>query len=74
MESRGPIRPEKAEELGLTDSVWDMTVRCLDQDPARRPMMVEVVRLLRKWSGSSLPVSNLHRDELPAASCYMVWI
>ena len=74
MESGGPIRPEKAQELGLTDSVWDMTVRCLHQDPARRPTIIEVAQLLRKWSVSSLSALDPRYDTLPVASCYMLWI
>ena len=52
---RRPARPQEAQGLGLTDPVWDMTVRCWDQDPARRPIMVDVVRLLREWPVLSLP-------------------
>jgi len=44
-----PARPRDAQELGLTDSVWDMTVRCWQQDPAHRPTMAGVVGLLREW-------------------------
>ena len=43
-----PARPQEARELGLTDSMWDMTVRCWCQDPAQRPTMTEVIRLLRR--------------------------
>ena len=49
MDGHRPARPEEAQELGLTNSVWDMTVRCWHQDPARRPTMAQVVRLLREW-------------------------
>jgi len=45
-----PARPQEAQELGLTDSVWDMALRCWRQDPADRPTVTEVVRLLREWS------------------------
>jgi len=45
-----PARPQKAQELGLTDLVWNMTCKCWRQDPARRPTVTEVVGLLRKWS------------------------
>ena len=72
MENGGPILPEKAQELGLTDSVWAMANRCWDQDPARRPTMMEVVRLLRKWSVSFLSTLDPRDDTLPAASCYIL--
>jgi len=49
-----PARPHEAQELGLTDLVWDVTVRCWHQDPVQRPMMMEVVGLIRK-----LPVFSL---------------
>jgi len=45
-----PARPPDAQELGLTDSVWNMTCKCWRQDPARRPTVTEVVGLLREWS------------------------
>ena len=51
-----PARPQGARELGLTDSIWDMTVRCWHQDPAQRPTMTGVVRLLRESHLSSLSV------------------
>ena len=49
-----PARPQEARELGLTDSAWNMTVRCWRQDPSQRPAMMEVVRLLREWPVFSL--------------------
>ena len=66
-----PARPGKARELGLTDWVWDITVRCWRQDPAQRPTMREVVRLLREWPVFSLSPWNRHRDVPPAA---IVWL
>jgi len=48
MDGERPARPREAQELGLTDSMWDMTIRCLHQDPVQRPMMVEVVGLVRE--------------------------
>jgi len=49
MDGGRPARPQEARELGLTDSVWDMTVRCWHQDPVQRPTMTEVVGLVRRW-------------------------
>ena len=48
MDGERPARPQGVQGLGLTDSMWDMTVRCWDQDPAQRPTMAGVVRFLRK--------------------------
>ena len=48
MDGKRPTRPQEAQELGLTDLMWDTTVRCWDQDPAQRPTMTEVVRFLGK--------------------------
>lgn len=36
-------RPERPRDPTLTDGLWDMTQRCLDQDPRRRPEITEVV-------------------------------
>ena len=62
-----PARPQEAQERGLTDSVWDMTVRCWHQDPPQRPTMMEVARLVRKWPVFSLCPWNEHHNMLPAA-------
>ena len=43
-----PARPLGTRELGLTDSVWEMTVRCWQQDPTLRPSVTEVVGFLRE--------------------------
>ena len=53
-----PGRPQGVQKLGLTDSLWEMTVRCWHQDPAQRPNMTEVVELLRKMLASSLSVEG----------------
>jgi len=44
-----PARPQEVQELGLMDSMWEMTVRCWHWDPAQQPKMMEVVRLVREW-------------------------
>ena len=54
MDGSRPARPHEAQDLGLTDSVWDMVVRCWHQDPAQRPTMTEVVGLAREWPVLSL--------------------
>ena len=72
MDNTLPTRPEKAQELGLTDSVWDIMARCWHQDSTRRPTMIEVARLLRQWLVFSLPASNPCCDALSVVSCYML--
>ena len=42
-------RPDRPQDPDLSDQVWDMTVRCWRQDPARRPKMKKVVATLQKW-------------------------
>ena len=41
--------PDRPQEPGLTDSVWDMTCACWSQDPVLRPQMTKVVEVLREW-------------------------
>ena len=41
--------PDRPQEQDLTDSVWDMTVRCWQHEPDSRPKMTEVVATLREW-------------------------
>jgi len=61
-------RPQGAQELGLTDLIWDMTLRCWHQDPALQPTMVEVVGLVREWSVLSLSPWNEYHNIFPAAT------
>ena len=61
-----PDRPQEAQELGLTDSMWEMTVRCWHQDPAQRPTMTEVIELLRELLVSSLSTETDLNDFLEA--------
>lgn len=62
MNGQRPDRPEKGQELGLKDSVWDMTVRCWDQDPAQRPTMAEVTGFLHEFLVSSLSIESSLSD------------
>ena len=71
-DGKQPARPREGQELGLTDSIWDMTVRCWRQDPVQRPMMTEVVGLAREWSVFSLFPWNQHHDMLPAATGWLL--
>jgi len=55
-----PNRPQEAQELGLSDLVWDMVDSCWQQDPGHRPTITDVVELLREWpvfSPSMEPIS-----------------
>jgi hypothetical protein len=65
-----PARPQEAQELGLTDSMWDMTARCWHKDPAQRPTMMEVIELLRELLVSSLSIEADLSDFLQA---YKTW-
>jgi len=66
-----PARPQEAHELGLTDSVWEMTVRCWHQDPSQRPTMMEVVRLAREWPVFSFSPRNKYYNMLPAVTGWL---
>ena len=68
MDGSRPARPQEAQELGLTDLVWDMTVWCWHQDPVQRPTIREVVGLAREWPVLSLSSWNQYHDMLPAAT------
>ena len=56
MDGERPTRPQEGQELGLTDSMWDITVRCWHKDPTQRPTMTEVIELLRELLVSSLSI------------------
>ena len=42
-------RPGRPQDPGLTDLLWDLTLRCWDQDPIQRPPMTRVVGIIREW-------------------------
>ena len=65
-----PVRPQEAQELGLADSLWNMTARCWHQDPAQRPTMTEVVGLIRELLVASLSIEADINDFLQA---YKTW-
>ena len=48
MNGQLPSRPYEARELGLTDSVWNMTESCWLQHPNDRLKASEMVDLLRE--------------------------
>ena len=60
MDGIRPNRPQEARKLGLTDSLWEMTVRCWHQVPAQRPSITEVVGFLRELSVSPPMEADLH--------------
>ena len=64
MDGKHPARPQEAQKLGLTDSVWNMTVCCWLQDPAQRPAMTEVIGLLQGILTSSLSIEAVVTDFL----------
>jgi len=41
-------RPERPKDPVLTDKLWDLTRRCLEHDPRRRPEITEVICELRE--------------------------
>ena len=47
-------RPDRPQERDLTNPVWDMTVRCWQEDPVLRPRVERVVVTLREWQVFSL--------------------
>ena len=56
-----PDLPQGAQNLGLTDSLWEMALRCLRTDPAQQPDMTEVVGLLCELLMPSLSLeADLH--------------
>ena len=67
-----PARPQEVQGLGLTDSIWDTTVRCWHQDPVQRPMMTEVVGLVREWLVFSLHRTNIMTYFLQLQDHYFV--
>ena len=42
-------RPDRPQEPGLADSVWDVTCVCWSQNPAHRPAIMKVDEILREW-------------------------
>ena len=61
-------RLQEAQKIGLTTSVWEMAVQCWHRDPAQRPTMTEVVRIVREWPVFFLSPWNKYHDTFPAAT------
>ncbi|KAF9785451.1 kinase-like domain-containing protein [Thelephora terrestris] len=59
-------RPDRPQEPGLTDSVWDITRTCWSQDPGHRPTMPQVVGIFRECYmtyAEDLQLSSLSRPQ-----------
>lgn len=41
-------RPDRPNHPSLTDEIWELTLQCLDENPRRRPEIMDVVRCLRR--------------------------
>ena len=50
--------------MGLTNSLWKMTLHCFHSDPAQQPNMTEVVGLLRELLMSSFSMETNLRNFL----------
>ena len=60
-----PARPQWGEGLWLMNPLWDITVRCWDQDPVQRPTMMEVARPIHEWL-----VHSVHMNEICVMICF----
>ena len=57
-------RPERPKDPILTDGLWNLTQRCLDQNPQRRPVISELVGYLQRDS----VIRNGHVDDTALGS------
>ncbi|KAF9779314.1 kinase-like domain-containing protein, partial [Thelephora terrestris] len=64
----GGERPDRPQDPGLTDAVWDVTLHCWDQDPAQRPAMTSVVGTLREVKRQTYGIPH-RRDLLLNSGC-----
>jgi len=72
-------RPERPMHPNLTDELWNLTERCWNHDPERRPEISEVVLHLKtpsapRCDGNATPdddatLASVQRKELPCGSC-----
>jgi len=70
MDGERPTRPQGVEELGLTDSVWNMTSRCWLKDPTQRPAVAEVIGILHEFLIYSLSIEATLRDFISACGTW----
>ena len=47
-----PEMPQGAEQIGLTDEIWEFLERCWHQNPKKRPTMGEVARRWQRFVDS----------------------
>ena len=57
-------RPERPKDPILTDGLWNLTQRCLDQNPQQRPVISELVGYLQ----SNSVIRNDHMDDTTLGS------
>ena len=51
VEGERPPKPKNAEEIGMTEAIWELMTECWKENRAERPVMPEILRRFRKITG-----------------------
>ena len=60
-----PPKPENAEEIGMTEVLWDLLTRCWREDKTTRPSIAEVLGKFREIIGEGKTSDSMY-EEFPA--------
>ena len=77
VEGERPLRPENAEEIGMTEAVWELMRECWKEDRTERPAMPEILRKFCEITGERKTIDTAAelatpRVDIPGSRCSMV--
>ena len=53
-----PPKPENAEEVGMTEAIWELMGECWKENRAERPVMPEILRRFREITGEKKTIDT----------------
>ena len=60
-----PPKPENAEEIGMTESVWELMKDCWKEDRTARPTITEVLKRFCEITGESKTTDSMLEEFAP---------
>ena len=60
-----PPKPENAEEIGMTEAVWDLIRDCWKEDRTARPTITEVLKRFCEITGESKTTDSMLEEFAP---------
>ena len=60
-----PPKPKNAEEIGMTEAMWELMTECWKEDRAERPVMPEILRRFREITGEKKTIDTVAEFGMP---------